>query len=292
MISMDNSRVVKGLLFAGCSFTWGQGLYYYSNMPTLKEPPADQYIDSYVTGAHRRFMESVRFPRIVANHFNTWEVVHPFNGGSNLSAIRWWDSSFNDRPPGPSVTHKQYDYTEFSHVFFQLTQWHRDNFIVEIDGERYDIPLNVALGDPGNEVWPERFGRWLQLNGLTFDQWLTQYIDENVKRVKNFLQEFERNGVRATIILWPEEHNHSSNGDEYRSRLTKDKWLNQRWMKINYNGEIYNSMESLMKHNKDMTIKWDYDNFKDPPKDHHPSLKCHQVMADNIIQRIIELGYK
>ena len=29
---------MKGLVFGGCSFTWGQGLYYYSDLPRLKEP--------------------------------------------------------------------------------------------------------------------------------------------------------------------------------------------------------------------------------------------------------------
>ena len=29
---------MKGILFGGCSFTWGQGLYFYSNLPNLYEP--------------------------------------------------------------------------------------------------------------------------------------------------------------------------------------------------------------------------------------------------------------
>ena len=28
---------MKGIIFAGCSYTWGQGLYYYSGLETLKE---------------------------------------------------------------------------------------------------------------------------------------------------------------------------------------------------------------------------------------------------------------
>ena len=292
MIARPDSPVIKGMLFAGCSFTWGQGLYYYSNLPTLKEPPPDQYRAEYVTSAHKKFMESVRFPRLVANHFKTWEVVHEWNGGSNLSAIRWWRSSFNEMPPGQDHTHKQYDYSEFSHVFFQLTQWHRDNFIVEIDGQRHDIPMNIVLGGPGCEEWPERFSRWLAMQNLTFDQWVEKYINENVARVKSFLEEFERNGVRSTIIIWPEQDNHNARGDEYMSRIEKDPWLNERLMRINYNGNTYNSMEALMANNKEMVIKYDVNSFVDTPKDHHPSLKCHRVMADNIIEHLTKLGYK
>jgi hypothetical protein len=292
MIAKKNSRVVKGLLFAGCSFTWGQGLYYYSSLPTLKEPPPDCYYPELVTAAHKRFMESVRFPRLVAKHFNTWEVVHPWNGGSNLSAIRWWSSSFEETPPGPDVTIKEYNYSEFSHVFFQLTQWHRDNIDIEIDGNKHSVPMNIVLGGPGNEEWPERFARWLKQQNLTWEQWVQKYIDENIARVKKFLQKFEANGVKAVLIIWPEKYNHEAVGDEYMSRINRDSWLKQRLMKINYSGNTYNSIEALMTAHPEMMIKYDHENFVDTPKDHHPSLGCHRVMADNIINLLTKQGYK
>ncbi len=292
MIPKKDARVVKGLLFAGCSFTWGQGLYYYSNLPTLQEPPPDQYRAELVKEAHLRYMESVRFPRLVANHFKTWEVVHKWNGGSNLSAIRWWDSSFNERPLGNDTTNKVFDYSEFGHVFFQLTQWHRDNFIVEIDDERYDIPMNIVLGGPGAEEWPERFARWLKMQNLTWEQWVSNYIDENIARVKAFLQDFERHGVKTTIILWPEFNNHEATGGEYIDRISRDPWLLERLMRIEYMGNTYNSMEALMIAHPEMVIRNDTDSFVDTPKDHHPSLRCHQVMAENIINHLTKLGYK
>ena len=49
--------VVKGIIFAGCSFTWGQGLYYYSNLPTLKEPGPFLYDNNIVEQSHIKFME-------------------------------------------------------------------------------------------------------------------------------------------------------------------------------------------------------------------------------------------
>lgn len=292
MISNDNARVVKGLLFAGCSFTWGQGLYYYSNLPTLREPLPDHYDPALVTAAHRRFMETVRFPRLVANHFKTWEVVHPFNGGSNLSSIRWWGSSFNTMPNGPDHTIKEYEYNEFGHVFFQLTQWHRDNINIEIDGESHSVPMTSILGGPGNEEWPERFARWLKIKNLTWDQWLVQYVDDNIARVKKFLMEFEDNGVKATIILWPEVFNHEAAGDEYISRIKRDPWLNERLLRLTYEGNTYNSMEALMNAHSEMTIRTDVASFNDTPKDHHPSLKMHSVMADNIIDHLTKLGFE
>ena len=39
-------------------------------------------------------------------------------------------------------------------------------------------------------------------------------------------------------------------------------------------------------YNPELTVKWDEAMFEVTPKDHHPSLACHQVMAENIIKRI------
>ena len=66
---------MKGLIFAGCSFTWGQGLYYYSGLDTLVEPAPDCYDAKLVTDAHKKYMETLRYPRLVANHFKTFEIV-------------------------------------------------------------------------------------------------------------------------------------------------------------------------------------------------------------------------
>jgi hypothetical protein len=89
-----NLNTTKGIIFAGCSFTWGQGLYYYSNMSTLKEPPPDMYDTSLVTTAHLKFMESIRFPRLVSNNFKTFEIVHPDNGGSDDKTCDYWKWCF------------------------------------------------------------------------------------------------------------------------------------------------------------------------------------------------------
>jgi hypothetical protein len=62
---------------------------------------------------------------------------------------------------------------------------------------------------------------------------------------------------------------------------------------------MYSSMQDLMERNGhdqnsngELTIKWDVENFLETPKDHHPSLKCHQVMAENIIKRIEKDSHK
>lgn len=287
MIPLENARVVKGMAFAGCSFTWGQGLYYYSHLPTLKEPKPDHYVDAWVTEGQRRYMASVRYPRLVANHFKTWEIVHPFNGGSNQSIIEWFASSFKemDQSVHPSRTHKTYDYSEISHLFLQLTQYPRNNFNIDIDGQVHNVGLNVVSFSNNDEDkhWQELFRRWLTEKGWTFEDWEKKYIDDNVAQVKSFLEEFERNGVRTAMISWP---------SEYLTRIDADPWLHERHMHLYYNGNSYACIEHMMTANRELEIKYDHTNFIDTPKDHHPSMLCHRVLADNIINRIESQGYQ
>ena len=48
---------MKGLLFGGCSFTWGQGLYFYSDLPDLYYPkPYEYHVDIMVDRKMKLFL--------------------------------------------------------------------------------------------------------------------------------------------------------------------------------------------------------------------------------------------
>ena len=98
--------------------------------------------------------------------------------------------------------------------------------------------------------------------------------------VKQFLQECEKNGVKTIVFTWP---------DDWITYIENDSWMKERFMTIEYNGKIYKSMDIMMRNNKELEIKHDTAHFADTPKDHHPSMLCHRVMADNIIKRIKEI---
>jgi hypothetical protein len=288
MESKIDNRVVKGMIFAGCSFTWGQGLYYYSNLPTLKEPLPDHYDSSLVKSSHIEFMKTIRYPRLVASHFKTFEYVHPSNGGANHSAVEWWKDCFNNRQreawrEGHVVP--KIEYEEISHLVFQFTQWQRNNFIIEHKGQRHDVPYHAACQEPVDKV----FAEWLIDQNQTLDSWTKNYIQSNIDEVKDFLVNCEQHGIKTLVFTWP---------DELLEYIEKDPWLVERLIKFDYDGKNYDSIEKLMSrtfmhgplYNPELTIKWDTENFKETPKDHHPSKKCHQVMADNIIKHIERLG--
>ena len=98
MFVPDADKVTKGIIFAGCSFTWGQGLYYYSNLPTLREPPPYHYDQKLLKDSHYEYLKSVRYPRLVANHFNTFEAFKTVNGGSEDETFDFFKNIFKTNP--------------------------------------------------------------------------------------------------------------------------------------------------------------------------------------------------
>jgi len=278
MISKPDSVISKGMVFAGCSFTWGQGLYYYSNMPTLKEPPPDHYQSQLVRWTHHKFQETIRYPRLVANHFNTFELTQDFNGGATHSIIQYWNDRFSetgDLAKSIDERHCYYDYNDVSHVFFQFTQWSRTELTITHNGktvgpkQRYQIWQDPAsLGT---------FIEWLNAQNITFDEFLDRCKKDDIARVKDFLENFESRGIKTAVLSWPED---------MVEHILNDPWMAERFIQLDYNGSTWSSIEKLMDVHKELKINSDFENFKEPPKDHHPSLACHRIIADAIIKHL------
>ena len=101
--------------------------------------------------------------------------------------------------------------------------------------------------------------------------------DKGLNNVKRFLQECESKGIKTYILSWPYE---------FIGWIKKDPWLNERWITFDFNEKNYECIEHMNLDNPEFEIYKDYDSFKTPPQDSHPSLKCNQIIAENIIKFI------
>lgn len=274
--------VCKGMVFAGCSFTWGQGLYYYSNMPSLVESQPHDYDPKLVTHAHIEYMKTLRFPRLVANHFNTYELVHTHNGGSNSSAMDYWDDIFFQTSRGGYQNHNltdsiKLDTSEVSLMVYQITQPHRDNFVIP-SGELVSVFQFMS-----DAKYFDTYQSYLSDKNISETEFIKNYEQDSLKNIKQFLQKFENYGVKTMVLCWP---------SEMVPHLRNDSWMSDRWCKIDYQGSTFDSITDLMQINDQihgrMTILSDTENFLVPPIDHHPSKQCHEIIAKSIIKHINE----
>jgi hypothetical protein len=155
-----SDNITKGLIFAGCSYTWGQGLNYYSNLSTIKESGFGCYNSRLITKSQLKYIKSIRFPRLVANHFNTFEFVHKQNGRSNQEIISFWMEYFGEIPRNYLMDISDLDdkiyYEEISVLFFQVTQWSRNEIEFSLGGETYKMNIG-SLYHKENETLLENY---------------------------------------------------------------------------------------------------------------------------------------
>ena len=105
---------MKGMVFAGCSFTWGEGLHLYSDVCDISYTKNQNFNIHNIKESHKKCIQTNRFARKVANHFNTFELTRTPNGGSNNQIFDFIVRDFSkfalELHNKPSSTEKQMDY--------------------------------------------------------------------------------------------------------------------------------------------------------------------------------------
>jgi len=268
--------ITKGILFAGCSFTWGQGLYYYSNMSTLKEPPPDAYNWELVTDAHNKFRKTLYFPRLVANHFNTYEVSMIQNGGAEVTSFEYIKCAFGLLGPYHHLITETYAYDEIEYIILQTSQPQRNTHYydyVNPDGSVDNCEFRTYSPETH-----DKFYRYLvEQKKCTIDEWYAEHCKDWFYKIKKELQFYESKGIKTFILNWE---------SDYMPFYKDDEWMHDRLITFEYNGNRYDTIRTMMNKNKHLHINSDYENFKITPKDHHPSKECHTIIADAVIKKI------
>lgn len=268
---------MKGLLFGGCSFTWGQGLYFYSDLPDLYYPKPYEYHGDKITDAQLKFKDTLRFPRLVANHFNTFETFKTHNGGSEDETFLFFENIFGDKERKNLMSHlslERYDYDDFDYMIIQLSQLYRNRFYFQLDG--HECFTNVSPRSNYGDY--KLLLKWMEDNDKTYEDWRKELSETQHKRLVKELKFYEDKGIKTKILTWE---------DDLIPYIKNDDFLTERFIPLTYKDKTYDTIQQMQNDNKELYIEYDYEFFgQDTPKDHHPSKMCHRVIADNIIKSI------
>lgn len=258
---------MKGLLFAGDSFTWGQGLYFYSELPNIKMPPKNGFNRNDVTKAHIKYKDSKRFARIVANHYDTFELVNKDNGGSDIEIIDFIENVFLS---------DGYSYEDFDFLFFQTTHFIRSIFDFELNGQ----PQKTFITDHQSlsQSNYQNFEKWLETKNYNIDEYVKIHLEQVFNKIKNKFKEIESKGIVCKIMSWD---------DDYIDLILNDDYMRDKFFKITYNNVEYVNIKELTTKNNHLLICNDVENLgNNPPRDGHLSLMGHRVVAESIIKEI------
>ena len=270
---------MKGLLFGGCSFTWGQGLYFYSDLPRQKYPLNEfTYNREELTDAHLRFKDTLRFPRLVANHFNTFEIVKGQNGGGEDETFDFFKTVFKNKI---NERHDHYvsdniEYEDIEYIIIQTSQIWRNRFYFTSDGVE-DFAM-ISLNNNGDGYNWDNFYKWLIDNNETIENVIKSLFKTQLERFEKEVKFYEDKGIKVRFLCWE---------SEFYNELDKYPYLKEKFIPIIYNDVRYNTIRKMQDDNPHLKIKGDVAFFgENVPDDHHPSKECHRVIADNIIKRL------
>ena len=264
---------MKGLLFGGCSFTWGQGLYYYSDLNRLPilENEYD-YHPELINQSHLRFKDSIRYPRLVANHFNTFEVFKDNNGpslgngGSEDETFDFFDDIFKNQ---------KFFYDDFEYIVIQLSYVYRNKFYYTNNNLIGSVILNPMDGHFQQDT--NDFKEYYVNSSMSFESIMEEHLIQQYTRLRKKMLYYEERGIKTKILSWQ---------DDLLDLIFSDEFTNSRFIKMEYNNTIVNTIEDLMRlDNNKFRIECDTF-FTEKILDNHPSKYCHEIIAKSIIKNI------
>jgi hypothetical protein len=291
----------KGIIFVGCSFTWGGGLEYYPPFKDIPNPYAFQYDEKNTTFAIMNFIKANRFSRLVANHFGMWEANRLNCGGSDdgsISQVKMMLGLGEYTPDGiyskqfENIKTQRYSADEIDCVVFQLTDPFR-NYLIDINGEKLVINIAQIRQRNTNEfnrnninkfkdtLDDETFNKFFKFYTDNFNSWEEMedyFILENLKGVIELFKEVESLGIKCKLWSW---HN------EYVPFIKKHEYLSSKFIKLKYEDTEFDCLYDLMKKHPKFKISTSgfLVNGKPVPDDHQTP-ECHKVIADSIINSI------
>jgi hypothetical protein len=189
---------MKGILFAGDSFTWGEGLHYYSELPNINWKEHGHDAKNY-TPAHRNFIEANRFARKVANYFKTFDLVRFSNGGNNDEIFEFIDNIETEYQIRYIIAdqskHRMFTYKlkDFDYIVIQLTDIFRADVNLP-NGNTCNIRSEESIRSSG-------FDNYLNENyngniNLFIHNYLVSYIDI----IESNIKKYEKNGIKRCFL--------------------------------------------------------------------------------------------
>lgn len=178
-------------LFLGCSFTWGEGLQYYSGLPSVVFHEKHTFSPSEITYPQYQFIRKNRFAALVANKVNGIDIVQANNGGNNVDNIYYLIEKTKKNVLNSDILRLDketaFKKEELTHIVIQFTEIYRDKF--ESMGAEKDWSRQQQY-----DYCVER-----GISALDFEKDGIRYI---LRKYLQQLQPYIEIGVKVGFLMW------------------------------------------------------------------------------------------
>jgi hypothetical protein len=307
----NNNMVKHGgwMIFAGCSFTWGQGLWSYCPDTKWHVPTCWEYTDNSdecpIPPNADKFRKEKRFAQIVAERYHANPLVKRHNGGTDEESIRFIDDVKKNKIHPHSMVEFNSDWDNITAVIFQTTQLYRSHFFFHYKGQEYGVrshPGHQGLSllekiirseDYNDSIYANHYSletlpnvdiflEWLLDNNITMEEFPKLHAAQVIDSIESTFKKLEQEGKVVLMLSWT---------NEYLEEIKKRPYLEDKFVKLNYLDETFDCIEHLMLKHPNMEIKNDNTKNYECGGDGHPSLLCHQVIADSLIKKLNRIEY-
>ncbi len=257
----------------GCSFTFGEGLQYFSNLPSVVIPDKHWFDYNDLTYSQVRFIQNNRYSKLLADKLNTVDVNSSTNGGTNegiYNSLYTAYANYGGIKYKHNLGYKDEDYLpleDIGLIVVQFTNIYRDALI--FDGKRYPT-MNEASS---YENWGELF----LTDGMTFEIYekkVATYFGDKFKELFKKIEEIKPD-IKIRVFSWE---------NEIYDHLITDPYYKDKLVTFEHNGKTYNTLRNIIYSGAGLTIM---DTLKPKCKlDQHMSLEGHKVIAESIFKTL------
>lgn len=297
------------IIFAGCSYTWGEGLELYQETPKWIEARKSNHhhhdILKITDESSIKFREENRFAGLVAKHYGIESYVTEENGGNLASSIRHIESTI-DSGVHPKVIVLQhtnlnrnpyhYDYScqcpiclqsEWTSIF-DLMDW----------VNRFQDKLRNMSHETLDDIFTFKGKRGEYFRKLVNDAKINRQdnLESLFNKVINLFSDFAKINLEKVIInkFKKLEQNHhlfflDSWHKDSSNILSEFDYIKDRTIPlIGSDGKEYKEWDKW----QDTLDNFSITNVYPHTDNHHPSLEAHKIIADSIINFFDKKGIK
>jgi hypothetical protein len=257
----------------GCSFTFGEGLQFFSNLKSVTIPKQHMFDYEELTHTQYRFIQNNRYSKLLADLLGEVDVNSSKNGGSNdgiYKELRLLSINDNEIKIKDRVGYNRETYTrldEIDYIVIQFTNIYRDELL--INGKLYPQLNMVTSVD-------EYIKKYLK-DDLTFDDYTKILCEQTIKKFKNVFKVIEQKkpDIKIRVFSWETEL------DEY---LRLDEYFKDKTITFNYKDKEYKTLRDIIYSKSKLTINETFH-----PKcrdDQHMNLEGHKLIADSIFKTL------
>ncbi len=240
----------------GCSFTYGQGLYYYDWFSRMTKEQKQYYRDKKfqydiaewidlqfkLTVHDHHYCHNNNYSTILSKKLGIDYITQSANGGDNSSTCK---RIYETVEPPP--TRNGYDRVIKSTDMFVS----RDLYLNKREIDFVVVQMTHAIRD--------QIGNY------------TSHLNKTVDKFDKLYKTLQKKNIKFLLWSWPEDLAYVFSEKEY-------------FMNLKYKGETFNSLDGLRDKHTGFAIKDDFEEFG--VEDDHPSPKAHQFISDTIYERI------